>query len=176
MIAKGRGILDPTLTETGRSQAEELRKSVVELGPFDAVVTSPMTRALQTTAIAIESLDGVPILVTSLHTETGISVDGDDVAGQPCQRGSSLESLREKFPHMDFSPVEQDAQWISADGADGFFHPSTADERTTLFTQWLQELPFARVLVIGHSGFFKRYLAQDVKMGNCEIVERPLPT
>jgi hypothetical protein len=28
------------------------------------------------------------------------------------------------------------------------------------------------VLVVGHSGFWKKFLGQDQKMANCELVER----
>lgn len=174
MLAEGRGILDPSLTETGRSQAGCLRESIGRLGvALDVVVTSPMVRALETTDIAFRGTQ-VLILATSLHTETGIKVEGDDVAGQNCQKGSSADAQMAKFPNIDFKHVEQEGNWISDENEEAYFHPLTAEERLEPFRDWLQSLPFENILIIGHSGFFKRFLTQDVKMGNCEIIERSL--
>lgn len=102
--AEGRGLLDPPLTEAGREQAAGLAASLAALSlpeqgaeavadgiqsQVDVVVTSPMTRALETAEIAVGTAE-VPVIVTSLHTETGIPQPGDEVAGQNCQKGSSL--------------------------------------------------------------------------------------
>lgn len=46
------------------------------------------------------------------------------------------------------------------------------NQRTTAFTQWLLERPEQRIVVVGHSAFFRDLLqlGKDVeKMDNCEI-------
>uniref|UniRef100_A0A7S2WF80 Uncharacterized protein n=1 Tax=Rhizochromulina marina TaxID=1034831 RepID=A0A7S2WF80_9STRA len=186
MKTEGRGVLDPPLTDLGRDQAVGLQQSLVaallgtEEGPLpplsdlvDAVVTSPMSRALETTQAAFGSAPAVPVLVTSLHTETGVPVPGDEVAGQNCQKGSALPGLMSRFPNFDFTSVQEDGQWQCADEACGFFHPMPALERLLLFREWLEALPYQRVLVVGHSGFFKRFLGGS-KMQNCQAIILPL--
>ena len=65
-----------------------------------------------------------------------------------------------------------EAQWTT-DGRGGSFHPLGVAERLELFRTFLHGLPEdAAVLVVGHSGFWKKFLGQDQKMANCELVER----
>lgn len=221
--AEGRALLDPPLTALGLEQARGLAGSlaqVVQGGELeeapavalsslvDAVVTSPMTRALETVEAAFGPEPPVPVLVTSLHTETGIPQEGDEVAGTPCQKGSPLPELevrggqgrrgqasvshpgrgsfmkcaipwalndvvQARFPGFDFSAVHADGQWQCADETSGYFHPLAAPERLRLFRDWLEALPFGRILVVGHSGFFKRFLGGS-KMKNCQAMAMPL--
>ena len=172
--AAGRAILDPKLTALGTEQATALGAKLTESNQsFDIVVTSPLSRALQTTALACPAECAARrVVVTSLHTENGIPVEGDPVAGNPCQRGAPLAELRADYPTFDFAGCADEAQWTT-DGRGGSFHPLGVAERLELFRTFLHGLPEdAAVLVVGHSGFWKKFLGQDQKMANCELVER----
>lgn len=137
-------------------------------------VTSPLTRALQTTAHIVKTQHQCDVLVTSLHTETGRPVPGDDVAGRPCQKGRAVAALRREYPgDWDWSRVCSERDWLESGG--GWLNPRTAEDRLEPFRIFLNSLPLEKdVLVVGHSGFFKKLLGQDQKMGNCEVVTRAL--
>ena len=128
-------------------------------------MSSPLTRALETADLALSDGGNTPVLVTSLHTETGSS---------PCQQGRSLGALKERFPSFDISDVGGHGQWGSPENisSGGYRHPLPAGKRIALFREWLVGLSFDHVVVVGHSGFFKRLLG--VNMKNCELVEREL--
>ena len=172
--AAGRAILDPRLTELGEEQARSLGASLASSDrTFDLVVTSPLSRALQTTQLAFAHAPDARVVVTSLHTENGILVDGDPVAGNPCQRGRSVDELKAEFPAFDFGGVDA-TQWAS-DERGGFFNPLAVPDRLEVFRTYLHALPEgARVLVVGHSGFWKKLLGQEQKMANCEMVDAAL--
>ena len=154
-IARGRAILDPELTELGQTQARSLGQELREQR-FAVIVTSPLRRARQTTDLIVEELKTKPrIVVTALHTESGMPIEGDDVAGQNCQRGG---------------PVDDCADWITDDGT-SYYHPLPVDARIPLFKEFLRQLE-EPVLIVGHSGFYKELFGSSIKMKNCEVVSR----
>ncbi|KAJ8604075.1 hypothetical protein CTAYLR_001773 [Chrysophaeum taylorii] len=170
VVEEGREMFDPALTETGQAQAEALARELEGVG-IAIIVTSPLRRALETTRIVAERLK-VGVVVSSLHTENGIVVAGDDVAGKPCQRGRSKGALLAEYPAWDFSGLD-DVTWASE--GEAWFHPSRVEDRIEAFSALVRELrpSDALVLVVGHSGFYKRLIGGG-KMGNCELVERTL--
>ena len=167
--SEGRALLDPALTEAGEAQARQLAEA---LRPperqFDIIVTSPLQRALQTASIIMETQDDVEIIVSSLHTETAMP------PADACQRGSrDAQDIAEKYPRFDVARIRQPRDWLCADG--GWFAPRSAEDRLAEFREFLNALPPHKdALVVGHAGFFKRFLGADQKMGNCEIVTRAL--
>ena len=105
----------------------------------------------------------------------GIPVAGDPVAGNLCQRGAATDDLARRYPHpdWDFSPVRDPRAWAT-DGS-GWFSPLRADDRIPLFRQFLGGLPADKdILVVGHSGFWKKLFGQDQIMANCEVLTRGL--
>ena len=162
--AEGRKLLDPELTDLGREQASLLGK---RLKGLSVVVTSPLTRALQTTVLIVKEMPGVKVLVTALHTENGMAVEGDEVAGENCQRGRRTEDLREAFPDFDFSTL---SDWTSEDGR-AYFHPLNVAERIDKFKLFLRDIEGESILVVGHSGFYRRFLGGS-KLKNCEVITR----
>lgn len=174
--AEGRAILDPALTATGRAQAVALAEDLAQpQKQFDIVVTSPLTRALETAAAIYATQESARVVVTALHTENGIPVPGDPVAGNPCQRGAAADDLAARYasPDWDFSAVRDPRAWAT-DGA-GWFSPLRADDRIPLFRAFLGSLPPDKdVLVVGHSGFWKKLFGQDQIMANCEVLTRGL--
>ena len=166
---EGRALLDPALTEAGEAQARQLAEA---LRPperqFDIIVTSPLCRALQTASKIAETQDDVEIIVTSLHTETAMP------PADACQRGSLDASMIEaRYPSFDVARIRTPRDWLCADG--GWFAPRPAEARLAEFREFLNALPPHKdVLVVGHAGFFKRFLGADQKMRNCEEVHRAL--
>eukprot|EP00747_Dinoflagellata_sp_TGD_P169851 gnl/TRDRNA2_/TRDRNA2_199902_c0_seq1.p1 gnl/TRDRNA2_/TRDRNA2_199902_c0~~gnl/TRDRNA2_/TRDRNA2_199902_c0_seq1.p1 ORF type:complete len:208 (-),score=43.18 gnl/TRDRNA2_/TRDRNA2_199902_c0_seq1:97-720(-) len=183
--AEGRALLDPELTEKGVEQATALRARIREEVPdLTLVVTSPLRRALQTTLLAFGA--DAPVVVTPLHTESGHIVDGDEVAGHPCQRGRSAEELQKLFPpSWDWSQLQDAACWTNTQASkirvhgpsqDGFFHPYACEARLDSFRDWLKRQTAGKkgtVVVVGHSGFFKDFLG-GATMKNCELLEKSI--
>jgi broad specificity phosphatase PhoE len=150
-------IFDAPLTDFGREQAQSLRGEVHSLG-VELIVTSPLTRAIQTTLHAFGP-DHAPIRVESLHTER-LEHSGDV--------GRSPQALRSEFPHLAFDHL--DDPWWHNDGS----HPQAiileSEERllgrVANFRAWLAQRPEKTIAVIGHGTFLNRLTGHHFK--NCE--------
>ena len=101
-------IMDAALSPEGERQLEGLSRRVQELGLdeiAELVVTSPLTRAIQTTLGGFDAARlaerGVDIVASALHVE---------VCDTACDIGRPLAELREEFPQL---------QWGASVGADG---------------------------------------------------------
>ncbi|KAK3281413.1 hypothetical protein CYMTET_10796 [Cymbomonas tetramitiformis] len=167
LLKKGRSILDPKLTDTGKQQAQGLRAQLeAEKRTFDVVVTTPMSRALETAHIAFSGIAG-GFIVTPEETETA-----KPELGAP-QKGRSLAEIRSELlftADWDFSPTVEGANWNLRvdDGVGGFVHPQPVEERLETFKIWLRSLPYEKIVVVGHSGVFDKLLGRN--MSNCEII------
>lgn len=172
-VLRGRSLFDPPLTSAGRTQAAGLGAAMAAAG-ISTIVTSPLQRALETTEIVVGYVPRARVVVSSLHTENGMTLAGDEVAGAPCQLGKSGEALRAAFPDWDMDGLEE-AAWRKRADYEGYYHPLPVEERVEAFVSFLRDLPSAeKVVVVGHSGFYARFLDRGVKMGNCEVVEKDL--
>src|SRR5207244_13101068 len=58
---------DAPLSDNGRRQAKETRRSMLGMVDIDLVVTSPLTRAIETALVVFR--DYAPIVVESQHRE-----------------------------------------------------------------------------------------------------------
>ena len=102
---------DNPLTDAGREQARVanrvLHRITQDWGSFDLVVTSPMTRAIETCLIATQGLGSPLPVVLPLVTERGTSA---------CDRGSPQEVLENRFPELNFAPLRDrvDEEWWGA--------------------------------------------------------------
>jgi probable phosphoglycerate mutase len=81
------GEMDVPLTELGISQAHELAKRLKGT-PFDAIITSPLTRAIQTAAVVAEAFPSVPVYVFEEFAELRVGV----------LQGLTREEAAEQYP------------------------------------------------------------------------------
>lgn len=148
---------DARLSPLGLSQVEETRARARTL-PCDLVITTPLTRALQT---ATGLFGGhAPIEVECLHREW---------QEHSCDMGRSPRFLAEEFPDLAFDHlddpwwhhVDLDANGVAVEPLDNF-HMRVAE-----FRLWLKARPEKAIVVVGHGCFF-RQLA-DREFANCEI-------
>ncbi len=166
---------DNPLTPRGRGQASTtlracLRSIVSDAGvPFDAVVTSPMTRAIETCLYSTDGLlsPGVVPQVEPLCTERGSSV---------CDRGSPRAKLQARFPTLNFDVLGTDDAWWDGDEerygpdsneCDYVQHARIVSARALALAERLDSLAAARVLVFGHAGIFRALLCWHFR--NCEV-------
>jgi broad specificity phosphatase PhoE len=152
---------DAPLTELGRQQVTEAAALVRDI-PFELVVTSPLTRALQTTLGLFKDHPSVPrIQVESLHREH---------QGSSCDVGRAPAVLLQEFPNLAFDHLDE--VWWHLDGEPDerglIFEPiETLQKRVGHFRAWLEGRPEQRIAVVGHGTFFYHLLGRS--MANCEI-------
>lgn len=169
---------DNPLTPRGREQASTtlracLRSIISDAdgGPFDAVVTSPMTRAIETCLHSTEGLlsPGMVPRVHPLCTERGSSV---------CDRGSRRSKLQARFPLLSFDALgTADDVWWDRDEErygspdsnefDYVQHGRIVSARALALAEWLDSLTAKRVVVFGHAGIFRALLCRHFR--NCEV-------
>ena len=147
---------DAPLTDDGRRQVAGIRQQARGLGA-ELVVTSPFTRAIETT---LGLFDDTGILVEALHREHLQS---------SCDVGSSPRVLAEAFPQLAFDHLE-DPWWYSVAGAEDPIQVEPEDQlnaRVAAFRDWLRRRPETTVVVVGHGTFFFHMTGHFLE--NCEI-------
>lgn len=158
--------IDARLTERGHAQVAAARESLRTI-PFELVVTSPLTRALQTTAGLFADHPAEPdILVEVLHRECQES---------SCDVGRAASQLAAEFPRFRIDHLPE--IWWHAEGepnAHGFHVEPRAlfDGRVAAFRDWLRARPERVVAVVGHCTFFHHLTG--VWLDNCETLELDL--
>ena len=153
---------DARLTPRGEAQVREARLALRSV-PVDLVVTSPLTRALQTTQGIFADHPSAPrVLVEALHREHCAS---------SCDIGRSPAELAAEFPHLALDHLPE-TWWHVHDEPDErgvCFEPIEAlQERVELFKDWLRARPEPRIAVVGHGTFFHHLTGQW--LDNCGIL------
>lgn len=138
---------DALLSEEGLSQARRLRREVASLG-VELVVTSPLSRAVQTALLAFEGL-GIPLLVQPLAREWRYTY---------CDIGRSGAELAARFPGLDFAHLEESWWYEGGGGADGFVEEPAehVGRRIQQLVGWLEARSERHIAVVGHGAFFEK--------------------
>jgi broad specificity phosphatase PhoE len=155
------GHIDARLTDLGHQQVAAARAQAAGLGPLDLVISSPLTRALQTT-LGLFGDAGTPVEVTCRHRERLEAF---------CDLGRPPADLAADFPALRFDHLD-DRWWHDGPpGPDGLpIEPlDLFTARVAGFAEWLAAHPAARVAVVGHGAFF-RHLTGGHSFANCEIL------
>ena len=180
LIRHGQGIHNPTaqdlgflygmmqrdapLTDRGRRQARAIRPVMTAL-PFDLVVVSPLTRAIETATEAFAG-SGAPRALSHLLCERCF---------MPADQGTPASLLVGRHPQI--------AGWQGLDTLPEEFWPkrsfSEGDEevsrRVEGLKQWLLGRPEECIALVGHSAFFAAMTGRP-KLGNCEVRGALLPS
>jgi broad specificity phosphatase PhoE len=151
-------IRDAPLSSRGHGQVAAARATALRLAP-DVVVTSPLTRAVQT-ALGLFGGSAVSIEVDAIHTER--ITNADDV-------GSPPSVLKQRFPALDFDHLP-DLWWH--DGPPDHLGVPVEPEayfraRVEAFVAALGQRPEDRVVVVGHGTFFQALVGAH--LDNCAI-------
>lgn len=150
-------MIDAPLSPAGRQAALRLRES---LAPhrFELIVTSPLTRALETTRIVFGGT-GAVLRVSAAMREHG---------AHPCDLGRPPALLAAEYPEFDFSALRP-RWWGDAAAADAFVaEPLEAlHRRCAAFRRWLGALHVGSLAVVGHGTFLEHLLG--VELRNCEL-------
>mmetsp|Transcript_2693 Transcript_2693/g.6318 ORF Transcript_2693/g.6318 Transcript_2693/m.6318 type:complete len:166 (-) Transcript_2693:33-530(-) len=103
---------DTSLTDEGLAQAVAVNESLSDrddpLNSVEVVITSPLSRCIQTTLAIFGDGDVPPRCICPLHTERCVF---------PCDTGRSPEALAEEFPSVRRFPgfEELEEQWWPKD-------------------------------------------------------------
>jgi broad specificity phosphatase PhoE len=154
---------DAPLSKRGEEQVSALRSEVSAM-PVDLVVTSPFTRAIQTSLGAFGTR-GLPLVIEPLHREH---------LNASCDVGSSPDTLAGAFPELDFDHLD-DPWWYHKDGHKGPFAEEPHEmllDRVDRFRGWLASRPERRIAVVGHGTFF--YMLLGRFLNNAEVAELEL--
>jgi broad specificity phosphatase PhoE len=152
---------DAPLTELGLRQVAE-RAPELRQYSYELVVTSPLTRAIQTTmGLFGDHPAAPPIHVECLHRE---------FLESSCDVGRDPGLLARDFPHLSFGHLDE--VWWHNDGeADerGFaVEPAeTLGQRVRQFREWPLMRPEQLIAVVGHGTFF--YHLTGRQLNNCEV-------
>lgn len=150
-------IIDAPLTKKGEQQAKSLRKSISNLD-IKHVVTSPLTRAIQTSLLLFENK--VPIEVKAGHHELLL---------HSCDIGRSPKHLKADFPELDFSELAEN-WWHHKNYKTSQIVPEPIEkfkERIRRFIIDIEEITLKPLAVVGHGNAFKEILG--IHLENCEV-------
>ncbi|KAI1086450.1 phosphoglycerate mutase-like protein [Rostrohypoxylon terebratum] len=143
---------DPDLTEEGHRQCADLRRSLVE-NPLaqkaELVVVSPLRRTIQT---ALRSVDWL--------IEKGVKVEADaswqENSPKPCDTGSPVDELTQKFPVVDFSKVDPVFPDKTSPAASQYHFTKPAIlGRAQVALEKLYTRPEKVIIVVSHSAFLR---------------------
>lgn len=157
------GHIDAPLSERGQRQVAAARTRLHGI-PVKLVVTSPLTRALQTTAGIFSDHPARPtILVEALHRECQES---------SCDIGRATSVLASEFPDLCLDHLPEIWWHAKGEAGPGGFHVEPRalfDARVAGFRDWLTARPEGMIAVVGHCTFF--YHLTGRWMANCEVLE-----
>ena len=172
------GLYDTRLSPNGELQAHRIRKKYLERLPNDfdkveLIVSSPLTRALQTAEILFG--DGVlskdiPRLALPIASER-VWLSSDI--------GRSSNVLRHEFPEWDFSQVPENSWWYDIDASKyvewrpsgQYLHPGEPSiefrNRMSTLKAWLLSRPEEHIILVAHWGVFYALTGRSLK--NCDV-------
>jgi broad specificity phosphatase PhoE len=150
---------DARLSERGHAQVREARALVGALR-VQLVVTSPLTRAIQT-ARGLFGHDS-PMRVEAMHAER---------VEDSCDVGRTPDELAREFPGLAFDHLPP-RWWYHAPPHDENGIPNEPLEhfhvRVETFRTWLRDQPQLSIAVVGHGVFLRQLLNRP--FANCELV------
>jgi glucosyl-3-phosphoglycerate phosphatase len=153
------GIVDPGLTDLGRAQAQAAAE-MLRHESIRRIITSPYTRALQTTAALARTLDA-PVFVNPTVRER---------CAFTCDIGTARAALERAWPDHDFSAI-QEIWWPPVT------EPASAViDRANLFRAEMAALvDWSDTVVVSHWGFILALTGTSVMNGQWLRYDPTLP-
>jgi broad specificity phosphatase PhoE len=155
-IDRTHNLRDPPLMDKGFAQAEDLGiqlSTIWKIKP-SAIVTSPMTRTIQTvrTLFPSDGSDAIPLRIWP---------DLREAHDANCNQGRSRAEMQALHSDLDFSACDEEWNYNPHRFAD-------AADRAEAVRKELMKLPGPHVVLVGHRGFIA-YLVDthQVKFRNC---------
>ena len=161
---------DPSLTELGINQAKELGKTWKEKDKLDLIVTSPLSRCIQTTNNIFENTN-IPIVSVDYIREYPASL-------QYSNRRKNESVLKDKHKNIYFSLVsEEDDMW---NNNKKYETKDQLDYRTQMFKNFIVSRPEKNIAVVSHSTFLMNFLFntidedEDKELKHCYVYNKEI--
>ena len=162
--------VDTKLTNNGINQAKNLGNTWYEINKnipnkIDLIITSPLSRCLQTTTNIFGTTPIAPVLSLEDCREYPLGA-------HYCNKRTNLKTLKKKYHHIDFSNIysDEDILWNETKETEG-----ELEERVNEFKQNLKsiikEKNYKNVVIVSHSTFLRKFIYDVVD----EIFENELP-
>jgi broad specificity phosphatase PhoE len=143
------GVVDPGLTELGRTQAEAAAEALADVG-VRRLVTSPYTRAIETAAILARAL-ALPITVDARVRER---------MAYACDIGTTRSELARRWTALSFDHIDE--VWWHAEEEPAAHLQSRCDS----FRAEMARLPdWPRLAVVTHWGVIRALTGEHVTNG-----------
>ena len=178
------GDYDTRLTDDGREMAAALNPILTEdhaRAPIELLVSSPLTRALQTASLAMDGLDGVPRVANADISErrylsSDVGRNPSELAAEYPLFAPSLSALPSNWWWEDETAAgAAEAERLSLQGGTTLRGVSLPVEpnahflaRLESFRGWLEARPERKIAIVAHWGVFYACLGRSLK--NCELV------
>lgn len=140
------GATDVPLDTLGFQQAASVAGRLAELGPFDALISSSLSRALSTAKIIGERVNLKPITSVDL---------GEINFGEV--EGKTFEEVLDQFPDLAEQLLDLsnfDVRWPGGESRGGFY-----ERVINAFDRILRNYASHRVIVVAHGGVIGAFLA-----------------
>lgn len=144
LAGRMQGRTDVPLNETGREQARRLAEQLAREGRWDAVVTSPLQRALETAEILADLLSLAAIVCDDLVERSF----GD-------AEGLSHSDALEQWPSRNYPSMEG--------------HVEVAERGVTALDRIADRFPGGRVIAVTHGSFIRHVLADISALPSDEV-------
>ncbi|KAK3988944.1 phosphoglycerate mutase-like protein [Cladorrhinum sp. PSN332] len=165
-VTKDFSIRDPGLTDLGKTQASALRttRAFPASDSIGLILSSPLTRTIETTLAAFGETIAKNDRATKLVFEPLLQERSD----LPCDTGSELSVLQERFPGLGFdAEVLKEGWWVkeaktAADDAAVAGRAAEVRKKLLGYARELEEKEGDKVdIVVVTHGVFMKFLAED---------------
>ncbi len=148
--------LDSCLTETGVEQALHCKKTCNLNEKIDAIITSPLTRTLQTTELIFGRRPSIPVFAFDEFKEFPQGLH------TPNKR-KPITKLKENFS-FNFSKIkhENDLMW----NPNFEENENELSKRVEAAKKILHNLPYERIAVVSHSSFLHYFISGELEKSN----------
>ena len=163
--------VDTKLTNKGINQAKTLGNTWYELtktnpnNKIDLIITSPLSRCLQTTTHIFLNHTIAPIISLEGCREYPLGYEY-------CNKRTNLNILKEEYKHINFSNIYSDEDLLWTEKKET---PIELRERVNKFKKKLnsiiEENNYKKIVVVSHSTFLRQFIYNEYD----EIFEHELP-
>ena len=141
---------DSKLLPSGYTQAQQLGRDWKKINEMDLVIVSPLSRTLET---ATQIFKGKNVQIIAL----------DCLIEFPqhqhlCNKRISKETLKEKYPHVNFDRIANDLYWDS-EKEESY---ETLKERVSFSKQWISMRNEYKIAIVSHSSYLSEFMNEKI--------------
>ena len=141
---------DSKLLPSGYTEAQQLGRDWKKINEIELVIVSPLSRTLET---ATQIFKGTNTQIIAL----------DCLIEFPqhqhlCNKRISKETLKEKYPHVNFDRIANDLYWDS-EKEESY---ETLKERVSFSKQWISMRNEYKIAIVSHSSYLSEFMNKKI--------------